>query len=281
MMTVALLLVMGLVAGFSWVVFDRLMRAYREYELRLKDEARVQLDEFFLFLDPAHLWVALTLVCCMVGALVFWVSGEWWLAVPVAGCCLFTPRLVLQRVRERRCERFDKQLPELLQALAGALRAGSGMQRALRHIVTQSAAPLSQEFGLLLREQRMGVSFAQALTHLHRRMPTQSCSLVVSALNIAAQSGGSLAETLEGIAQTLRARHHWMGRIRALTAQGRLQSWIMASLPALLLGVLYRLEPHAMSLLWSSASGWMVLGLVLVLEGLGIVLIRRIVAIDV
>lgn len=280
-MTMALLLVMSLAAGLSWLVLDRLTRTYREYERRLKDEARVQLDEFFLFLDPAQLWAALTLVCCLAGALVFWASGQWWLAALVAGCCLLTPRLALRRVRERRRSRFDKQLPELLQALAGALRAGSGMQHALRHIVTQSAPPLSQEFGLLLREQRMGVSFAQALAHLYQRMPTQSCSLVVSALNIAAQSGGSLAETLEGIARTLRARHHWMGRIQALTAQGRLQSWIMASLPAALLGVLYRLEPHAMSLLWSSPSGWLVLGLVLVLEGLGIVLIRRIVAIDV
>ncbi|MBV6271679.1 type II secretion system F family protein [Alcaligenaceae bacterium CGII-47] len=280
-MTTTLFLIMGLVAGLSWLVFDGLMRAYRAYELRLKDEARVQLDEFFLFLDPAQLWLVLTLACGLVGTLVFWFSGQWWLAMVIALMVLFAPRLVLRRVRQRRRDHFDRQLPDLLQALAGALRAGSGVQRALQHIISQSPAPLSQEFGLLLREQRMGVSFAQALTHLYQRMPTSSCSLVVSALNIAAQSGGSLAETLEGIAQTLRARRHWMGRIQALTAQGRMQSWIMASLPMLLLGVLYRLEPEVMSLLWSSVSGGMVLGLVLVLEGLGIVLIRRIVAIDV
>lgn len=281
MMALSMLLVMGLVTGLSWYAFDRLMRAYREYELRLKDEARIQLDEFFLFLDPAQLWLALTLGCGLVGVFVFWISGQWWLATGVAAMGLFAPRMALQRVRRQRSQRFDRQLPELLQALAGALRAGSGLQRALQHIVTQSAPPLSQEFGLLLREQRMGVSFSQALVHLHRRMPTQSCSLVVSALSIAAHSGGSLAETLEGIAQTLRARHHWMGRIQALTAQGRMQSWIMASLPGLLLAVLYQLEPHAMSQLWSSVPGWIVLGLVLVLEGAGIVLIRRIVAIDV
>lgn len=281
MMTLATLLTIGLVAGLSWFVLDRLVRAYREYESRLKDEARAQMDEFFLFLDPAQLWLVLTLSCGLLGACVFWLSGQWWLAVGVAAVGLLAPRMVIQWIRQRRRHRFDQQLPELLQALAGALRAGSGMQRALRHIVMQSAPPLSQEFGLLLREQRMGVSFAQALSHLHQRLPTQSCSLVVSALSIAAQSGGSLAETLEGIAHTLRARHHWMGRIQALTAQGRMQSWIMAGLPGFLLVVLYQLEPDVMSLLWSSASGWMVLGLILVLEGIGIVLIRRIVAIDV
>src|SRR3546814_225751 len=155
------------------------------------------------------------------------------------------------------------------------------MQRALQHVVTQSEPPLSQEFGLMLREQRMGVSFSQGLANLHQRMPTQACGLVVSALTIAAQSGGGLAETLENIAQTLRSRQHWMGRVRALTAQGRMQSWIMAGLPLLLLAVLQGLEPEVLSLLWTTWPGWAVLGLVLVLECLGIMLIRRIVAIDV
>jgi tight adherence protein B len=281
MMGGALFLVMGISAGLAWWAFDRLLDAYHQYEAKLKDEARVQLDEFFLFLDPAQLWLVLTLVCGACGLAAFWFTGQWWMAAAVALTGLLAPRFVLMRVRRLRAHRFDRQLPDLLQALAGALRAGSGMQRALRHIVTQTAPPLSQEFGLLLREQRMGVSFPQALANLHRRMPTQSCSLVVSALNIAAQNGGGLAETLESIAQTLRARHHWMGRIQALTAQGKMQSWIMAGLPVLLLGVLYRLEPQAMSLLWSSAEGWMVLGLVLALECLGLILMRRIVAIDV
>jgi tight adherence protein B len=105
--------------------------------------------------------------------------------------------------------------------------------------------------------------------------------LVVSALSIAAQTGGSLADTLEGIAQTLRARQHWLGRVRALTAQGRMQSHIMAGLPILLLLVLSRLEPEAMDRLWSTALGWAVLLLIFVLECLGTVWIRRVVAVEV
>ncbi|MDN5841859.1 MAG: type II secretion system F family protein [Alcaligenaceae bacterium] len=281
MIGLALFLVMALVTGASWFAFDRLIRTYRSYESRMKDEARLRFDEFFLFLDPAQLWVALTLACALLGGLVFWLSQRWWLATLVAAVALLAPRRVLQQIRMRRQHRFDTQLPGLLQSLAGALRAGSGMQRALQHVVTQSEPPLSQEFGLMLREQRMGVSFSQGLANLHQRMPTQACGLVVSALTIAAQSGGSLAETLENIAQTLRSRRHWMGRVRALTAQGRMQSWIMAGLPLLLLAVLHSLEPEVMSLLWTTWPGWVVLGLVLVLECLGIMLIRRIVAIDV
>ena len=280
-MMFALFLIAVLAAGASWFALDRLMRTYRSYESRMKSEARMRLDEFFLFLDPAQLWVALTLACAILGVLVLWISHRWWLAAAAVVIGLWAPRRVLQQIRVRRQNRFDAQLPGLLQSLAGALRAGSGLQRALRHVVVQSEPPLSQEFGLMLREQRMGIGFPQGLSNLHQRMPTQACGLVVSALNIASQSGGGLAETLENIAQTLRARQHWMGRVRALTAQGRMQSWIMAGLPLLLLAVLHALEPEVMSLLWTTWPGWAVLGLVAVLECLGIVLIRRIVAIDV
>lgn len=275
-----LLLVCGLAMAAVWVALDLLVRGWQHYENRLKEDARIQLDEFFLFLDPAHLWVALTLTGGAAGALLAWLSGQWWLGLLMLGLTLSVPRAALRWFRIRRTLRFDEQLPELIQALAGALRAGSGLQPALRHIVAQSPAPLSQEFGLLLREQRMGLTFQEALAHLRRRMPTEACSLVVSALGVAAQNGGSLSETLEGIAQTLRARHHWHGRVRALTAQGRLQSWIMAGLPLVMIAVLYRLEPEAMRLLWTTIPGALVLAAIIALEAVGIFLIQRIMAID-
>ncbi len=269
-----------LAAGGAWWALGALARGWRVYETSLKEDARVQLDEFFLFLDPAHLWAALTVAGLAVGILLAWIAGQWWLGPAAVALALPMPRFALRRFRTRRARRFDEQLPELVQALAGALRAGSGLQPALRHIVSRSPAPLSQEFGLLLREQRMGLGFQEALAHLRTRMPTEACGLVVSALGVAAQSGGGLSDTLEGIAQTLRARHHWQGRVRALTAQGRLQSWVMAGLPLAMIAILHRLEPEAMALLWTTVPGWMVLSAVLALEVLGIVLIQRIMAID-
>ncbi len=133
----------------------------------------------------------------------------------------------------------------------------------------------------MLREQRMGVSFEHALSNLYRRVPTESLSLIVSALNIAAQSGGNLAETLERISATLRMRLHLLGRVRALTSQGRMQAWVMASLPPGLAFVLHWLDPDAMAALWYTPAGWLVLLVIVVLEATGIFVIRRIVQIDV
>ncbi len=274
-------LLAGSVALAAWWLLGRAERAWTRYEDRVRDETRRTLDASFLFLDmaqlrPAAAGLALTLVLA-----VAWLAGRWWGVLAVLAGLLCAPPLILRHVRRRRARRFDAQLPDLLQALAGALRAGAGVQPALRHLVAQSGPPLSQEFGLLLREQRLGLGFQDALLQLRDRMPTESCSLVVSALGIAARTGGGLADTLESIARTLRARQHWLGRVEALTAQGRMQSRIMAGLPVALALVLSRLEPEAMALLWQTWYGWIVLMAILALEGVGLLWIRRMVAIEV
>lgn len=274
-------LIGALVTVAAWWMLNTLVQGWHAYETRLKADARIQFDEFFLFLDPAQLWGGLTLASMALSGLFGLLLGQWWVVPVIAAGLLGAPRFLMRRFKTRRMQRFDAQLPELIQALAGALRAGSGVQPALRHIVARSPAPLIQEFNLLLREQRVGVDFQQALLHLRERMPTEACSLVVSALGVASQSGGSLSDTLEGIAQTLRARQHWQGRVRALTAQGRLQSWIMAALPLLMMGILHGLEPEAMSLMWSTPAGWAVLMTVAVLELAGILFIQRIINIDI
>jgi tight adherence protein B len=191
------------------------------------------------------------------------------------------PGLLMQTLRRRRLARFERQLPAALMSLAGGLSAGASLAVALKHIVEQSEAPLSQEFGLMLREQRLGVPFAAALDNLHGRVPSEATVLVVAALRVAAQTGGNLAEALERIADTLRSRQMLQGKIRALTAQGRLQAWIVGSLPVFLGLALDRLEPQAMAVLWHTPLGWSVLAVGAVLETAGIFLIRRIVNIDV
>lgn len=265
----------------AWIAQGWFIDAFARYREAFRDQTDVRLAEVFLFLDGRQLWVLNLLVCAIVALMVGVLSGQWVLALGSGVCTLGLPAWLVQRARARRWARFDAQLPDLLLALAGALRAGSGVQSALRQVVVQFPAPLSQEFGLLLREQRMGVAFDEALAQLARRLPTDSTRLVVSALTIALHNGGNLAETLERIALTLRARLHLLGRIDALTSQGRMQAWVMAALPLLLAVVLYQLEPEAMSQLWGSVLGWVVIGVIVLLEGAGLFMIRRIVNIRV
>jgi len=148
-------------------------------------------------------------------------------------------------------------------------------------MVAEAPAPLSQEFTLLLREQRLGVTLEQSLNSLARRVPTQTTVLVVSAMRIATETGGSLAETLERTGQTIRSRLQMEGKIAALTAQGKLQAWVVGLLPVVLMLVLNKMEPAAMAMLWETKVGWAVLFVLALLEAMGIYVIRKIIAIDV
>ena len=282
-MAESLLVALVFVAGASlggWLLLHA-WAAYAGYRRQFTDTAQHGLREFFLFVDPAQLWAAQLWVCAGLGLLAWLLSRSAGVAVGSMVLVLALPRFGLAGLRRRRLGRFERQLPDFLMSLAAAPRGGSGLHVAVRQIVQQSSAPLSQEMGLMLQEQRMGLSFDAALSNLGARLPGQGTALVVSALRVAMHSGGNLSETLERIAATLRARLYMQGRIQALTSQGRMQAWVMAALPLLLALVLDYLDPAAMALLWHTPMGWAVMGVVLLLETCGLLLIRRIVAIDV
>lgn len=280
------ILILMLVSGFSaavaaWVALHLLQREYARYRQVFQHETVHGLADFFLFLDPSQLWGVNLLLATAVGAVPLGLGVHPLPAVSLALVVFVMPPWLLAWARRRRCYRIDEQLPDFLLALAGALRAGTGLQSGLRMVAQHVQRPLSQELGLLLQQQRMGMAFNEVLEALHGRVHTESVGLVVAAIKVAGHTGGSLAETLERISLTLRTRLQLLGKIRALTSQGRMQAWIMACLPLVLIMALHALDPGTMSLLWSSALGWGVLLLVAALEMTGIYLVRRIVDIEV
>ncbi|MGH8814250.1 MAG: type II secretion system F family protein [Advenella sp.] len=256
-------------------------RIFKNWEDRVKTDTTRRLQDFFLFIDPSALWSGNVVLALSLAFIAWALSGMWWVGMVIGLLLFLAPNWLVARLRRRRLAQFDGQLPAMLLALAGALRAGAGVQAAIAQITVQAAAPLSQEFGLVQRQQRLGISFEQSLDDLFVRMPSESTGLLVSALKIATQSGGNLAEALERIAQTLQARQQIQGRIRALTSQGKMQAWVMAGLPLLLMIVLNMLDPAAMSPMWFHPAGWIVLGIIFLLEALGIWLILKIVNIDI
>jgi len=268
----------GLLAWFGITVGTVTMARYRA---QFTERARFQVQEFFLFIDARQLFAANIAIMTLGALFTRAATGSTLLALPVFFLLALLPRATYAFMRRRRMRRFEEQLPDALMMLAGGMRAGGGLVSAMSQMVAEAPAPLSQEFTLLLREQRLGVTLDQSLNGLARRMPTQTTVLVVSAIRIASETGGGLAETLERTAQTIRSRLQMEGKISALTAQGKLQAWVVGLLPVALMMVLRKLEPGAMSLLWDSSVGWAVLAVLAVLEAMGVYVIRKIIAIDV
>lgn len=268
-------------AVLVWFGMDLATTTMARYRERFTERAGFQAQEFFLFIDPRKLFMA-NIAVMMLGALGMWAAtGSAVLAIPVFFILALVPRWGYAYLRARRQRMFEEQLPDALMMLAGALRAGLGMVSALQQLVNEAQPPLAQEFSLVLREQRLGVTLEQSLNSLSRRMPTQSTTLVVSAMRIATETGGGLAETLERTAATVRARLQMEGKIGALTSQGKLQAWVVGALPLVLMAILNKMEPVAMAHLWHDRIGWACLFVIAFLEFMGVYMIRRIVAIDV
>lgn len=279
--SILLIVVAATVTLLVWASVDigtRLLQAWRTH---FTQETGFHLRELFLFVDPARLYTLILSLTLLAGGGIRLVTGSLTVALAASLLLALSPGIVFRWLRARRIERIEQQLPDALQMLAGTTRAGLSLPAAMRQIGSELHPPLSQEFMLLQHEQRLGVSLDDALENLALRIPAPPVKLMVSAMRIAHETGGGLAETLERTANTLRSQHAMELKIRALTAQGKLQAWVVGLLPLFLLWVLTRMEPDAMALLWTTRLGWGVLAAVLVMEFIGVLLIRRIVAIDI
>jgi tight adherence protein B len=264
-----------------WSVFSIATSGLERYRRLFTERASIGLRELFLFVDPGRLFVLNLALIVLLTTLTWVLTRNPVPAVIVAAVLAFGPRFVLRWLRRRRMEKLEQQLPDALQMLAGGLKAGVSLSQAIQQLVIEARPPISQEFDLVLREQRLGVSMDDALEGLHRRVPLQSMTLTVSAMRIASETGGQLAETLERAAQTLRQKLAMEGKIRALTSQGKLQAWVVGALPLFLMFVLNKMEPVAMNLMFTTRVGWATLVVIGLFLFFGVVVIRKIVDIDV
>ncbi len=274
----AVLLALLAASLLAWQLQRSLGPAWQRYRDTYMQDAHHGLQEVFLFLDPRQLWgMAMSCACGVFGLVL--AAGAHPALAAAAGCLAWRlPALLLARLRRRRQQRLQAQLPAGLLSLAAALKAGASLPTALRQLADLAQAPLSQELGLMLREQRIGVSFDDALRRLEARADLPAIRLMAAAFRVAGTSGGNLAQALEGIAQALRGQLLAQGRLKALTAQGRMQAWVLSALPLLLGVALYFLRPQQMARLWQTDTGWALMAVIAGLQMLGWLMIRRILA---
>lgn len=191
------------------------------------------------------------------------------------------PRLVIKSRIRRRNEQFHRRLVDVTLGLANGLRAGAALPQALESITRDIGGPVGEEFSILLQEYRYGsVELTECLDRLGRRMPGEDLQLLITAVKLTLQSGGSLAEVLDKITNTVRQRVEFQERLRTLTAQGRFEAIAMGAAPLVAFGLLYLVDPEMMKPLVTTQPGWMALGGVVVLETIGFLWIRKIVTIE-
>ena len=278
-------IVIGVVLVAAIVIGVVLLQLLQDFMARQKSaiaqQAKGGLEDMFIFVDPTQLFYYQMGALVLVPLVLWFLFDNVVLVVGAAVAITLAPKFVVNRLRKNRLTQFERQLPDSLLMVSGSMRAGASLIVAMESMIKEQKPPLSQEFELMLREQRLGVDFDTAMKNMEQRLPLQDFILVVAALRISREVGGNLAEILETLAETLRRKHQMEGKINSLTAQGRMQGLIMTLLPIFLLLILAKMEPDSMAPMFNTLAGWATLSVIAVMEVIGYFAIQKIVTIDV
>lgn len=191
------------------------------------------------------------------------------------------PMLYVLRAKSKRLERIENQLPDAIDLMGRAMRAGHAFPTALNMVGDEMAEPIGAEFRTLFDEINYGVKLEDALLNLLSRVPSTDLQYFVVALLIQHETGGNLAELLDNISAIVRSRIKLMGDVRTLSAEGKLSAWILSLLPfatGLLINIV---NPGFLSVLWTDPKGLQVVYGALFMMVFGIWWMSRIIKIRV
>jgi len=191
------------------------------------------------------------------------------------------PWLWVRIRRDRRMAKIEQQLPDALDLITRALRAGHAFTASLKMAGDEMQPPIAAELRTVHDEINFGVSLQQALNHLCERVPLTDLRYFAVAVLVQRESGGNLTEILTDLSRLVRERARLKAKVRVLSAEGRLSGWILVLMPFVLGGIVALVNPKFMSLLWTDPIGIGLIKFMLVLMVIGVLLMRKIVRIRV
>ncbi len=279
------LIVLGIifvcVAIIAWVVVQKGERFWGEYEDVFMETSSASLSDMFLFVDTKRLFLYNMIAIIIIPLISYMMFGSLLTSAIVLVIIMILPFRLYRRMRKKRLKMIEEQLPDALIMISGNLASGGSLNMALEAVVKNQPAPLSQEFMLFTREQRIGVEFEKSLRNMERRIPNPDFIMFTSALKISREVGGDLGDVINTLANTLRRKATMEGKIESLTSQGKMQGIVMTGLPLMIGLILFFIEREAMEKLFTTTTGWIVLGIIIVMEVLGYFFINKVTTIDV
>lgn len=229
-------------------------------------------DSFLLTMGGSGLGAALALYA---------LTQSFLMATVAAILGTLIPWFWVKRRRARRFGAFEAGLPEAIDLLGRAIRAGHPLSSGLKMVADETQEPIAGEFLQTFEEQRFGMPFDEAIMALADRVTIIDMRILVTAILIQREVGGNLAEVLDNLASVIRARFTIRRQLRVYTAQGRISGYVLALLPIVVGGAIYGLNPEYGSLMFTEPMGRFMLGLAAVMQILGFLWIRKIIDIDI
>jgi tight adherence protein B len=206
----------------------------------------------------------------------------YWLFILLGVAAVATlPYLYVLNARNKRIHTIEGQLPDALELMSRALRAGHSFPSSLEMVADEAPNPIAGEFKTTFDEVNYGIPMQDALMNMTTRIASPDLRYFVIAVLIQRETGGNLAELLDNLAKLMRERFKLLGHIRVLSAEGKLSAWILTLLPFALAGAIHFIHPKFLAVLWGDAMGLKMIYMAGTLMVLGIIWMRYIIKIRV
>lgn len=244
----------------------------------------------FLFIEMEQDKLTYILLGCSIGAgavifLLVGFFGSWIVGTILSLIVSFIgfklPRIVVDFLVEKRIKAYSLQMVDALQLLSNGIRAGLSVPQAMGMIVEEMPAPISQEFGILLQQNRIGMPLEECFENLAKRVPLEDNDMFVSSINILRETGGNLAETFDTIVEVIRERVRLQQKVDTFTAQGMFQGMTIGAMPYMLGFVYFLQDPGSITPLFTTPIGLVFLFLAILFDLAGIFVIMKIVKIKI
>ncbi len=281
-----MLTISACVFAISFLWMDRWIAILKNRSLGQREYVIQKLESMFVEVEKQK--VTRTMIAMSFGLGLFVLIVTW----PNVGVGLFfgsiitvlmwqLPRYLVDFLAERRRRELTDQMTDAMTLMANGISSGLSITQAMERVATSLPNPISQEFNLVLSQTRIGLSVEEALNALGERIPEPEVQMFVTSINILKETGGNLAETFTTISELIRERQKIQKKIEAMTAQGVTQGVIISLVPFILLAVFLVLDPGYIRPLFTTTLGWICIFLVLALEVIGGLAIRKVVTIKV
>ena len=249
-------------------------------------DGRSQLEYFISIPKLRKIQICFATVGALIMLCILLVSGAGVWAFPVitvmaGAAAFFLPLLYYRNKVKKRNAEFRARLLDVVMGLDNGMRSGVALPQALEVVGRDIGGVMQEEIAMTLYEYRLGIDLTEALTRLEKRMPDDNLKLFVTAVGISQQTGGSLADILDKIIETIRQRSIMEDKINTLTAQGKFESIVMSCAPLMAFVILYVLDRQLMTPLVTTALGWAAIFAVLTLETIGYLFIKKIVTVEI
>jgi len=248
--------------------------------LQQREEKRIEklsetFDQLFIFLSPQRSLLFFALVPLILGTMVFFATKQIFLALIGASAGFIFPFFMLKMMRERRIAKFVHQLPDGLMILSSCLKGGVSLIQAVEILCAEMGPPISQEFGLVVREIRMGVSMEEAFKRLKERIPAEDVELIATAMLVARETGGNLVKIFGHLTTTVRDRIRLNETLKTTTLMARVQGYIMSMIPVIFALFVRKIDEHHFDIMFQTREGQFLAAVAAVLWIIGMLLIKK------